>query len=613
MIRGVSTGYDNEQLQQALGGRFPRGTFVPMQGPMDTVEIGQSGRPKRSFSFIGAAVNFVKGAVVDTISGMFSMKGLLTMAGSAALIWATGGAALIPLAALGAGMGAFQVVKGSLNAASALSQGDGEAAENAFRGIGSGTFTAVASLLGARAAYRNGVVKTGTQVKGGKVELASDVVKGEGWFGGFKGTVKQMYRDLSGQSRAVTTNKSGAPVLDNNKNLLNMGWDSMKGKWDSLTGTFQKNGLQGVKDNVTRMVRGKDAAGKTKAKPGEQKLSKAEESLQQSRTALQEKRARVAEQVQKETAGKKSGSTTESAKESAAQARQTAAQRAVKEQQLKAAQERANTLNQKYTEVRGKLKVLESKRQALAENIRAAQVERQNLMARRSAGEKLSSQDSAKLSELNRFVAEKSGEFAKMSRESASLSRQLSGDKASGGQKIGINEDLRQARQTLSEREAALKRSERSPIEVEVDKRLVKDLEAVKAQEAAVTKMRLEMRRKDPTTVTFKREMAELNKTRLPLKKEVAELQANIDKLKYNLDADSQFVLQQMNQQLAQRQAQLSVLNENMASIVNNARASFNPSMMRSTRFWLNGQLQTGGMQIYLTRANQAGNTDDDM
>lgn len=82
----------------------------------------------------------IKNGFVNTVKGLFSIKGLLITAGTVALVAATGGAALIPLAAVGMGIGGYQITKGAM-------------AGNTEK-IGEGVFTVGASVGGLKLAPR---------------------------------------------------------------------------------------------------------------------------------------------------------------------------------------------------------------------------------------------------------------------------------------------------------------------------------------------------------------------------------------------------------------------------------------------------------------------------
>lgn len=57
----------------------------------------------------------MKDGVVDTVKGMFTLKGAAITLGTIFAAWATGGAILIPLAIGGMGIGGYQIIKGIVN------------------------------------------------------------------------------------------------------------------------------------------------------------------------------------------------------------------------------------------------------------------------------------------------------------------------------------------------------------------------------------------------------------------------------------------------------------------------------------------------------------------
>lgn len=85
---------------------------------------------------IGGFFRGLANGAVNTVKSLFTLQGLLTAAGTGALVWATGGAALIPLAALGTGIGGYQMIKG--------------VAQNNTEALGEGVFTTALSLGGLR-------------------------------------------------------------------------------------------------------------------------------------------------------------------------------------------------------------------------------------------------------------------------------------------------------------------------------------------------------------------------------------------------------------------------------------------------------------------------------
>ncbi|WP_373532057.1 hypothetical protein [Vampirovibrio sp.] len=110
---------------------FPSGIYPPGSG-VGSDQFLSSGAPKKK-GVAGFLQGIANGAI-NTVKSLFTLQGLATTVGAGALVWATGGAALIPLAALGAGIGGFQMLNGAAN-------GDTEA-------VGEGFFATAASLLG---------------------------------------------------------------------------------------------------------------------------------------------------------------------------------------------------------------------------------------------------------------------------------------------------------------------------------------------------------------------------------------------------------------------------------------------------------------------------------
>jgi hypothetical protein len=108
--------------------------YYPGMAPGKDEFVGLGGKHKKK-GLEGFFQGIYNGAA-NMIKGIFSVQGLAMTAATAGLVWATGGAALIPLAALGGGIGGFQMLKG-------IAQGNAE-------GVGEGVFTAGASLLGLR-------------------------------------------------------------------------------------------------------------------------------------------------------------------------------------------------------------------------------------------------------------------------------------------------------------------------------------------------------------------------------------------------------------------------------------------------------------------------------
>lgn len=109
-------------------------------------------QPQRKFSWTQAFGNLLKGGIGDTLKGIFTLPGMALTALTGGALWLTGGAILPYLAGLGIAIGGLQVVKGLGSAFAYRREGDVQAAEQSFRGVGSGLATGILSLLGFRAA-----------------------------------------------------------------------------------------------------------------------------------------------------------------------------------------------------------------------------------------------------------------------------------------------------------------------------------------------------------------------------------------------------------------------------------------------------------------------------
>lgn len=138
----------NEEGESTQGNK-PYASLDPSE---DTVELSQNKQEdkQRGFSALRATGQFINGALVDTVNGVFSIKGALALAGSAALVTAFGWPVLGILAAGGLIGGGIMTVKGVAQAISRYKKGDNEGAENAFRTMGSGTVATGLSLAGIR-------------------------------------------------------------------------------------------------------------------------------------------------------------------------------------------------------------------------------------------------------------------------------------------------------------------------------------------------------------------------------------------------------------------------------------------------------------------------------
>ncbi len=189
------------QMQEAAMYGDPRGMswLLRQQMPPDVmIRSRMAGQQQQEgFSFVRAGLNFVKGAVVDTISGMFSLKGLATMALAGGAIALTGGAALPFIAAAGIAMGGFQFIKSGIDAGLAYSEGRYRDSENAFRGMGSGAASLGLSIFGARAGYKAGKGKlTDSVFENQSASTRAETVGG---------TLKQLYLDITGQAKVRHT------------------------------------------------------------------------------------------------------------------------------------------------------------------------------------------------------------------------------------------------------------------------------------------------------------------------------------------------------------------------------------------------------------------------
>lgn len=124
----------------------------------------------------------MKNGLVNTVKALFTVKGALLTAGTIALVAATGGAALLPLALVGVGVGTYQVGKG-------IYKGDAEQ-------VGEGAFTVGASLIGAKIAPNS--------IGGNQLANTSLLGKLTAPFGG-KGTFSNSQATFWGASKEATT------------------------------------------------------------------------------------------------------------------------------------------------------------------------------------------------------------------------------------------------------------------------------------------------------------------------------------------------------------------------------------------------------------------------
>lgn len=157
--------------------------FVAQATQKQTVPVTEDGKDDGKISFWSKLKNMGKGAL-KTVKGMFcdengfSIKRTLTTvavaAAGAALIAVTGGTAAPVLVAIGAGLGAINIGKGAIKAATAKTDAEAEAA---WQEIGGGTLEVGLAMTGAKAA-------SGKTFTGGKItqtlKATGDCVKTTG-------------------------------------------------------------------------------------------------------------------------------------------------------------------------------------------------------------------------------------------------------------------------------------------------------------------------------------------------------------------------------------------------------------------------------------------------
>ncbi len=102
----------------------------------------------KHFSIFRAGKKFLKGALIDPIKSLFTMKGLLITGLGIAATCAFGPPAAFALLGLGLVTGGLSVVKGTANAISRYKRGDIDGAERSFEKMGLGTSSILVSLLG---------------------------------------------------------------------------------------------------------------------------------------------------------------------------------------------------------------------------------------------------------------------------------------------------------------------------------------------------------------------------------------------------------------------------------------------------------------------------------
>lgn len=134
---------------------------APMPAPVSPCAYGVDGCNDGKIPFAVKAKSFVKG-IFKPVTNMFSspgnfIKGALCIAGGAALIAVTGGAATPFLVAAGVVGGGCKIAKGAIGAATA--QTDGQAIA-AWEDMGEGTGVVAASVAGSKAALKKAGVNT---------------------------------------------------------------------------------------------------------------------------------------------------------------------------------------------------------------------------------------------------------------------------------------------------------------------------------------------------------------------------------------------------------------------------------------------------------------------
>ncbi len=146
----------------------------------ETVKIEKNENPEKEFDYSindgiispkDKVINFGKGLISPAVSMFESpenfIKGAGIIAGSALLIYATGGLAAPVLAGAGLAYGAFQFGKSAVDANKAKTDKE---AENAWQGMGNGTSIASMSLIGAK-------VSSGkySKINGENTEIAASI------------------------------------------------------------------------------------------------------------------------------------------------------------------------------------------------------------------------------------------------------------------------------------------------------------------------------------------------------------------------------------------------------------------------------------------------------
>lgn len=149
-------------------------------------------RPRRRGFSIGETLcSFFKGAVVDTVKGIFTPQGMLMLAGGIALTAIGLGPVVL---AAGLAFGGYQLITSGAGAAQAAASGDWDKYYENVEGVGSGAVAVGLSAYGARQFYRGGgsvASRGGTAT----IEDASLVSRDMG----LRGTMRTLFRDVTGQ------------------------------------------------------------------------------------------------------------------------------------------------------------------------------------------------------------------------------------------------------------------------------------------------------------------------------------------------------------------------------------------------------------------------------
>lgn len=196
--------------------------FIPVALPRgaDSLQLSGARRPQKQGVF-GAAVDVVKGfgkGAINTVKGLFSLKGMLITAGTIGLC-ALAGPAVIPfLVAAGVLTGGAQIAKG--------------AATGNWEGVGEGLFTASTSMVGAKFAP-----KVARNLAGEELILSRSAQTGQqaakpGFLRGMLGGTANQLRLVFGGKVTNTANPQA------NTNIYKLTGENVKHNWN----TFKKQG-----------------------------------------------------------------------------------------------------------------------------------------------------------------------------------------------------------------------------------------------------------------------------------------------------------------------------------------------------------------------------------